>query len=597
MHNPAIFYKAQIDKLSTSLQQLYKRKTTIGWLRLMSMMGILAPTAIAIIDSEALWLPVTGSFIYCFIRLLYMDVNNNDGIRNHQHLLQINNTELLVLQHQFTQLPSGANHQPAQHAYANDLDMLGHSSLYQYINRTQTEQGAALLIQALLKPSDMGIILQRQEAVKELSIASTWRHQLQAYGITTPITLAAEEKIKHWLQSPLAFINTKYWAILRLLLPAIPFSLLGLHLGGLINANGFYSLIIVCLIGASLISKKVMPAYRQLEKIAPQLAALAKIVRWIEQTNFKADLLQKLSQQYLQPKAASHRIKLLQRILERLDIRLNPVVFIPLNTFLFWDLQQVLALEKWKKENLHQVEKWFKTLAEIELLTSLATFKFNNPHVSFPTFTNEPGVLIAKQLGHPLIPPHKMVRNSITIQQGQQLCLITGSNMAGKSTFLRSTGINIVLAMMGAPVDAAAFTLSPMQVLSSMRVTDNLEESTSTFYAELKKLKEVVDAVNKHQNVFLLLDEILRGTNSADRHTGSKALIHQLVKHKATGMLATHDIGLAQLGNEYPTHLHNYHFDVQIKADELYFDYQLKEGVCTSMNASLLMKKIGIELA
>jgi DNA mismatch repair ATPase MutS len=174
--------------------------------------------------------------------------------------------------------------------------------------------------------------------------------------------------------------------------------------------------------------------------------------------------------------------------------------------------------------------------------------------------------------------------------------LITGSNMAGKSTFLRSTGVNIVLAMMGAPVCATKLSLAPMQVLSSMRVSDNLEESTSTFYAELKKLKEVIDAVYNNEKVFLLLDEILRGTNSADRHTGSKALIKQLVQHNAAGMIATHDLELAKLADEFPGKIHNYHFDVQVADDELYFDYKLKRGVCQSMNASILMKKIGIDI-
>jgi DNA mismatch repair ATPase MutS len=174
--------------------------------------------------------------------------------------------------------------------------------------------------------------------------------------------------------------------------------------------------------------------------------------------------------------------------------------------------------------------------------------------------------------------------------------LITGSNMAGKSTFLRSIGVNIVLAMMGSPVCAKRLTVSPMKIMSSMRVSDNLEESTSTFYAELKKLKEIIDAVYENKKAFLLLDEILRGTNSADRHTGSKALIKQLIQHKAAGLIATHDLELAKLADEFPGSIHNYHFDVQVANDELYFDYKLKRGVCQSMNASILMKKIGIEL-
>ena len=174
--------------------------------------------------------------------------------------------------------------------------------------------------------------------------------------------------------------------------------------------------------------------------------------------------------------------------------------------------------------------------------------------------------------------------------------LITGSNMAGKSTYLRSIGVNVVLAMAGAPVCAAKFLLSPVTIISSMRIADNLEESTSTFYAELKKLKTIIDKVNAGEKIFILLDEILRGTNSLDRHTGSEALIKQMIKHKAACIIATHDIELAKLQQTYPQNILNYHFDVQVSNEELYFDYVLKEGICTSLNASILMKKIGIEL-
>jgi DNA mismatch repair ATPase MutS len=287
---------------------------------------------------------------------------------------------------------------------------------------------------------------------------------------------------------------------------------------------------------------------------------------------------------------------MLKKILDRLDYRLNPVVFIPLSAFLCWDLQQILSLEKWKAENRYNITAWFESLAHAEALCSLGALAFNHPEWSIPVLTDEEAVFSADNMGHPLIPKEKRVDNSFSTTGTNQLSLITGSNMAGKSTFLRSAGVNIVLAMAGAPVCAQRLTLSPMKVMSSMRVNDNLEESTSTFYAELKKLKEIIEAVYRNEKVFLLLDEILRGTNSADRHTGSAALLKQLIQHNATGMIATHDLELAKLAVEFPANIHNYHFDVQVTGDELFFDYKLKKGICRSMNASLLMKKIGIEL-
>jgi DNA mismatch repair ATPase MutS len=196
-----------------------------------------------------------------------------------------------------------------------------------------------------------------------------------------------------------------------------------------------------------------------------------------------------------------------------------------------------------------------------------------------------------------LIDPARSVSNDFSTQGKAQVTLVTGSNMAGKSTFLRSVGVNMVLAFMGAPVCAGAMRVSPFRVMTSMRIKDNLEESTSTFYAELKKLKSIIDAVNAHEPVFILLDEILRGTNSRDRQTGAIALVRQLIRQQATGIIATHDLELAALEMEYPGSLHNCHFDVQVTGTEMYFDYTLKPGICQSMNASLLMQKIGIEIS
>jgi DNA mismatch repair ATPase MutS len=242
------------------------------------------------------------------------------------------------------------------------------------------------------------------------------------------------------------------------------------------------------------------------------------------------------------------------------------------------------------------VENWFHTLGAFEALNSFATIHFNNPGWCFPSLQEAHFFLESTELGHPLIHKEKRVNNFIKMEERGELMLVTGSNMAGKSTYLRSVGVNVVLAMAGAPVCAAAFRLSPVQLISSMRIADNLEESTSTFYAELKKLKSVIERVNNDEKVFILLDEILRGTNSLDRHTGSEALIKQLIKHNAAGIIATHDLALADIKNEFPGNILNYHFDVQVNNDELYFDYKLKPGVCTSLNASILMKKIGIEL-
>ncbi len=284
-----------------------------------------------------------------------------------------------------------------------------------------------------------------------------------------------------------------------------------------------------------------------------------------------------------------------------MDYRLNPLVFIPLNIFTYWDLQQVWQLEKWKQQQQQKIHLWFEAVAEQEALSSLANLAFNHPSWVFPVIRPDWFTLICREAGHPLIAVDKCVTNSFELDGHPQLAFITGSNMAGKSTFLRTIGTNLVLAMAGAPVFATKFETPVLKLMTSMRVTDNLEESASTFYAELQKLKMILDEVKKHttvheERVFLLLDEILRGTNSLDRHTGSEALLKQLIKENAVGVIASHDLSLAELETQFPNAIRNYHFDVTIHGSELSFDYKLKEGVCQTLTATLLMKKRGIDL-
>ncbi len=595
---PKDVYTDTIKKLNDHLDRLNKKKARLAWLRLASFLA-------AVISLWQLWsrsLPLAlAAFVILFAVFLFTvskDLANKAAIDNTLLLLRINKEELSFLEHQFTMYADGSNLKPELHPYASDLDIFGRASLYQYINRTTSQQGNQLLAAWLLAPATTAVITQRQEAVKELAAQKEWRQQLQAYGLSKQLTLKTEENITSWLAEENRFTNGTHWKILRFLLPALSITCLVVYLNDIIAQQLFYTLLLLFLAGSLLISKKIMPAWTKLGKITTELETLSDSIDLIEMHSFKSPLLQQLKGAFspLNNQSASSRIRDLKKILDRLDYRLNPIVFIPLSIFLCWDLQQIFALEKWKKKSQHQTGDWFNSLAQLEALSALGNLSFNHPEWCFTEMATDDVMLKAEEMGHPLIPAGKRITNSFTTTGVNKISLITGSNMAGKSTFLRSTGINIVLAMMGAPACAKSLMLSPLKVMSSMRISDNLEESTSTFYAELKKLKEVIEAVNKHEKVFLLLDEILRGTNSADRHAGSKALIKQLIQHKAVGMVATHDLELAKLEKEFPGNIHNYHFDVQVAGDELYFDYKLKEGVCQSMNASILMKKIGIEL-
>jgi len=594
---PEEYYRDRSGKLNVHLQTLLKKKSTLGWLRFASVIAIIV-CAYFLFPYGWLYVLVPGLILLIiFTRLVFADLKNKASIEHNRHLITINENEIKALEHSYYQFADGSEFMPKEHFYANDLDIFGHASLYQYINRTSSEMGSSTLADWLLYPSAISPILERQAAIKELSEKNEWRQELQAHGAAKKIQLATQHRLQSWFDEEYRFINNKYWTVLRYLLPVIILTVIALNIFDVVSDPLRNYFLLASALIAFNISKRVTPLHQQVSKMADELDVLSESIQLVERTAFKSPLLQELQSRFLQQNnSASAKLKQLKKILDRLDLRFNFVVFIPLDILLQWDLQQVIALEKWKQQNHKNVIEWFNALGCFEAVNSLSTISFNHPEWVFPVFTAEHFFMEGKDIGHPLINPGKRVNNPVKIDNNGELMLVTGSNMAGKSTYLRSIGINTILAMAGVPVCGKYFCLSPVQIISSMRIADNLEESTSTFYAELKKLKTVIDKVNNNEKVFILLDEILRGTNSLDRHTGSAALIKQLIKHNAAGIIATHDVGLAKMKEDYPSNILNYHFDVQVSNDELYFDYRLKEGICTSLNASILMKKIGIEL-
>lgn len=594
---PEEYYKKRITELQQQLQLLLSKKSMLGWLRFAAVALMIAAFYFLL---PLGWLYVTLSVVVLaivFTRLLFTDLRNKASIENTRHLVTVNEDELKALAHDYYHFADGLEHLPKEHLYANDLDIFGRASLFQYINRTGSEMGSRVMADWLLHSADTNKLQQRQAAVKELSTATEWRQQLQAFAREKKVQNATKKRLEEWFGEADQFSSRKFWSLLSFILPAIILSIVALNIAGIVPYQIRNMALLVFGIIAWFFYKKAAPVHVHLSKMFDELEVLADSIELIEKKAFKSELLMQMQSQFLEKNhTASKGLKELKTILERLDLRYNPVVFVPLAILLQWDLQQVLKLEQWKKKHHENALRWFDTLAQFEALSSLATLSFNNPQWCFPEIKQPHFFIEGKQVGHPLINAVKRVNNDIYINSSGEIMLVTGSNMAGKSTYLRSIGINVVLAMAGAPVCAEYFCLSPVEIVSSMRIADNLEESTSTFYAELKKLKTVIDLVNDGAHVFILLDEILRGTNSLDRHTGSEALLKQLIKKQAAGIIATHDVELAQLKETYPANILNFHFDAQVSNDELYFDYKLKMGVCESLNASILMKKIGIEL-
>lgn len=548
-----------------------------------------------------------GTLVLLFF-LFYRFVQWHQAIKtsalHDERLAVINEQEAGVLDHKFDVFTSGKEFLDPQHPYALDLDLFGDFSFFQYCNRTTSLIGRRKLADFLLTRIPKTIIEQRHEAVKELSAKLEWRQHFQAYGQETkddPVHLLALEQ---WLQDE-PFVSKTPWLKAALYLAPVWF------IAGMLMWIFVFSwqLFLVWMLPIGFILKttleKVNDTHRRTTHAEGMLSHYSKLIKHIESGTFEAPFLQILQGAFVESDVlASGRIARLSYIISQLNVRYNAFAIV-LNLSAIWDLQWVYQLEKWKKEEKARLPGWFESLATFEALCSFGNLYHNNPSWTFPA-VGDFNEFVAVDLGHPLISAAERVCNDINIPLDGHIKLVTGSNMAGKSTFLRTAGLNIVLGHAGAPVCAQKMILPRMTVYTSMRTQDALHESTSSFYAELKRLKLIIEAVEEQanlpegslekQHVFFLLDEILKGTNSVDRHTGSKALIRQLIKSQGSGIIATHDLELGGLEKNYNGRIENLCIEVEIKDGQLHFDYKLKKGVSKSFNATLLMQNMGIKI-
>ena len=594
---PFEVYQKQKDQHERMLATLRKKQSLLGWLRLglILVTGVIAFYAFAF-SLAAGWIAIIVG-VAAFLSIVSVDVNNTKQLNNEKTLLSINNEELKMLNEDFQHRENGNEFAPAQHDYANDLDLFGASSLYQFINRCYTEQGKRLFAENLLQPLAADEVLARHEAIRELAPLFKWRQQLQAFAAQVPVTIKTQLRTKYWIENSQEQFSGEWWKWIILAYTTFTIATAVATMAGYIPVSIFSFLFLCYFITAGVFSRKAMPAYLHLNGIVGEISVIFQLMQFVEKKEFNSPLLKSLKHSVMvDGSPAFVQIGKLKDILNRFDLRLNVFLFLILNSFLLWDLRQMRALNSWRRKNQVQVSQWFELLAKFEVINSLATLHFNKPQWVFPILEERHFHFSGTGIGHPLIPAGQRIVSDFSLVGEGRIALVTGSNMAGKSTFLRSLGVNIVLAQIGSVVCARQMQLSLVKLMSSMRIADNLAENTSTFYAELKKIKSIIEAVGRKEPLFILLDEILRGTNSLDRHTGSKALIRQLIRQHAVAVIATHDVELSKLQELYPGAIDNYHFDVQVEGEELYFDYKLKQGVCTSLNASVLMKKIGIEI-
>lgn len=533
-------------------------------------------------------------FLIAFAQFVFWHRAILTKAKHHQYLATINEEEIDVLNHQYHHFDNGDLFVDPAHPYSVDLDIFGDYSIFQYFNRTSTSIGRQSLANYLTQFPDKVEILDRQAAVQELQDQLDWRQNLQAFGrdsIDNPEHL----RLLHLWLSDEAFVNTN--RLLKLALYFVPvWMIVGIGLS--IYFLSWQIMILFIILPAIILSRnatKVNDTHMRTTHAAKMLSSYAKLMQHIEPSTFQVRKLKGLQSKLNSANTpASKAIRQLSYIIEQLNVRYN-VFAVFLNLIGLWELQWVSKLEKWKVTNKDHLPEWFVALQEFEALNSIATTYYNNPDWQFPTI-HESDQLLGDAIGHPLIHRSKRITNDFQSPTKAHIKLVTGSNMAGKSTFLRTVGTNIVLAMTGSPVCANSLQLPMLQVYTSMRTQDALHESTSSFYAELKRLKIIIEAVENGENIYFLMDEILKGTNSKDRHTGSRALIQQMIKSKGAGIIATHDLELGNMEARANGAIENLCMEVAVDNGALRFDYKLEKGVSKSFNATILMKEMGIAI-
>jgi DNA mismatch repair ATPase MutS len=487
---------------------------------------------------------------------------------------------------------NGTAHTNPHHPYSYDIDLFGEQSLFHFLNRTASMFGKRALATALTEP-DITAITVRQQAIAELKDKLDYRHHLHAHGLNNSITQSDYQQVKDWLTTP----NTVYGKpVLRVLMFALPAAfLISVFLyagdyaptGALATGLFILNLIITGRFFANF--KKYLSASEQLSKSLLQLAQQLSV---IEKEKFAAPLLLQLQQQLTSNQSAGSAIHQLARLFNNLDSIYNLPASMALNGTILFHLHIFYGIEKWKTVQEQQLHQWLAALGEAEALNSLANFSYNNPGFVLPQLSDTED-LTATALGHPLIAAAKRTCNDVSMRQ-EKFIVLTGSNMSGKSTFLRTLAVNMVLARAGSVVCASKFSFYPYDIFVSMRISDSLLDNESFFYAELKRLQSIIHYVQSGHKTFVLLDEILRGTNSNDKHGGTVGLIKKLAAIQVCGIIATHDVTIGELSTQYPGYMANKCFEAQIINDELLFDYKLKDGVCQKLSASFLMKKMEI---
>ena len=506
--------------------------------------------------------------------------------------------ELASLNHDHSAFDSGKEYIDASHPFSLDLDVFGEHSLFQFLNRTCTPFGKETLSQWLRLPLDyQEDIENRQQAIKELSQYNDFRETFRITGCLEKNNEKGRDELEEWIESPFVFLQKKSnqwicWAV-----PCINIILFTLGMLDIISMSWFGLVFCSFAVASSRLIRRVTRIQESYHKTLKMLSTYVRLIELADKQPMESPLLTSLKKEFKSNgKNASEVLDILAKELDRLDLRNNLILFALLEGSMFWQLHQMLRIERWKEEYGAHLLQWLGALGQLDALCALGTFAFNHPGYTYPTITDKPFIFRAKDMGHPLMPRKQCVVNDAEIPQRPYFLIITGANMAGKSTYLRTIGCNYILACIGTPVCCSSLEFYPAHLMTSLRTSDSLANNESYFFAELKRLQQILDRLKSGEEMFIILDEILKGTNSMDKQKGSLALVKQLLQLKTNGIIATHDLLLGELKQHFPNEISNYCFEADIHNDELTFSYKLREGVAQNMNACFLMGKMGINI-
>ena len=589
MSKPKSYYKTHIERYQLEVVRLYKEMTLLSTLRLLDFLA----TGFGIYFFFEQWqiaipIAILGTVVFIYLLSKYTDVKRLRDFNS--ALVEINSEELEIAKGNFHQRADGSEFQNPKHYYSLDIDLFGRGSFFQFINRTRIQEGTEELANAL-KANDILGILKRQEAIKELSEKPKWRQYYSATASLVHVETPAK-KIINWLQNHKTFMpKIMSWVPMAFtIISVVLFVLILLNIIIYPALIGYWLLLGLAITGKYL--KKINVLASNTDKVRDTFRQYAQLLDLIENESFTSELLQSKKQQIQSGiTKASQIFKELSRSLDALDNRNNLIGAIFGNGYFLTDVKNAYRIEKWIESYGDKVADWFEVVSFFDAYNSLGNYAFNHSKFVFPEIVKHGTVINAEELGHPLLNLEKRVDSDLTIEN-EQFFIVTGANMAGKSTFLRTVSLHIVMANVGLPVCAKTSKYSPVKLITSMRTTDSLTDDSSYFFSELTRLKYIVDAI-KQEPYFIVLDEILKGTNSTDKAIGSRKFVEKLVASNATGIIATHDLSLCEIEQELED-VKNYYFDAEIVNDELYFDYKLKQGVCQNMNASFLLKKMEI---